>query len=158
MSIKFRLVQNQNRKNPKAYGKWYAKAVVNDTVRLKEIAAEIQENVSVKASDVWGVLLELTNVLKKNLSNGNRVIIDGFGSFKMGIRSTGTVTVKEYNASKNITDIHVNFMPEYTWSGADKRHSKPLLEGITVRETPKNTVLPEPDEDETTEPETTGEP
>lgn len=31
-------------------------AVVNDTVRVKEIAAVIQVSVSVKTCDVWGVI------------------------------------------------------------------------------------------------------
>ena len=158
MSVKYRLLQNQNKKNSKTYGKWYAYAVVNDTVKLKEIAAEIQENVSVKASDVWAVLIEMTNVLRRNLSHGNKVVIDGLGSFKMGLRGTGSVTVKEFSAAKNITGMRVNFLPECTWSAADPTRRRPLIEGFTVKETTKNAVTAEPDEDETEEPNTEPEP
>ena len=63
------------------------------------------------------------------------------------ISSTGTVTVREFNASKNVVGVHVCFQPEQK-RGADKKMIKALVAGVTVKEAPKNTVMPEPKEDE----------
>ena len=128
MSVLYRLSQNNNKKNTKAYGKWYAHAVTTNKIGLNDVALRIQQNCSMKKSDV-------------------KAVLDGLGTFRMGLSSTGTVTVREFNASKNVVGVHVCFQPEQK-RGADKKMIKALVAGVTVKEAPKNTVMPEPKEDE----------
>ena len=147
MAVLYRLSQNNNKKNTKAYGKWYARAVATNTIGLNEVAQRIQQNCSMKKSDVKAVLDELIEVMTQELQNSHVVKLDGLGSFRMGLNSTGTVTVREFNASKNVVGIHVCFQPEQK-RGADKKTVKSLINGATVKEAPKNTVMAEPNEDE----------
>ena len=78
MSVRYKLYQD-NRAESKNRGKWYARAVYNSRPKtLKQMAMEIQENVSVKKSDVLAVLDEMVVVLKKWMQDSNRVKIDGF--------------------------------------------------------------------------------
>ena len=51
MSVLYRLYQNNNKKNTKAYGKWYAKAVQTNVYGTDELAQEVQRNCSMKKSD-----------------------------------------------------------------------------------------------------------
>ncbi len=147
MSVLYRLIQNNNKKNTKAYGKWYAHAVTTNKIGLNDVALRIQQNCSMKKSDVKAVLDELIEVMTQELQNSHAVRLDGLGTFRMGLSSTGTVTVREFNASKNVVGVHVCFQPEQK-RGADKKMIKALVAGVTVKEAPKNTVMPEPKEDE----------
>ena len=85
MTVKYKLYQ-EKRKDSKHHGKWYARAIVNDVVHLDAISQEIQDNTTAKKADVYAVLTELVNVMSRHLRNGDRVVIDGFGSFKVGLR------------------------------------------------------------------------
>ena len=147
MAILYRLSQNNNRKNTKAYGKWYARAVSTNQIGLNEVSQRIQQNCSMKRSDVKAVLEELIEVLTQELQNSHSVKLDGLGTFSMGLTSTGTVTVREFNAAQNVVGLHVNFLPDRK-RGTDKKYIIALTNGATVKEAPKNTVLPEPEEDE----------
>lgn len=148
MPVLYRLSQNMNKKNTKAFGKWYARAVMTNQLTLNDVAQRIQQNCSMKRSDVKAVLEELVEVMTQELQNSHSVRLDGLGTFKMGLRSKGSVTVREFNAAHDVTGMHVCFLPEGK-RGVDKKMVRVLVSGATVKEAPKNTVLPEPKEDET---------
>ena len=103
------------------------------------MALEIQENVSVKKSDVMAVLDEMVVVLKKWMQDSNRVKIEGFGSFKIGLKTKPADTAKDFSASKHIVGARVNFQPEVTID-ANKQRIKALLQGLAVEETNENAV------------------
>ena len=139
MSVRYKLYQDNRAESPNR-GKWYARAVYNSRPKtLKEMALEIQENVSVKKSDVMAVLDEMVVVLKKWMQDSNRVKIEGFGSFKIGLKTKPADTAKDFSASKHIVGARVNFQPEVTID-ANKQRVKNLLLGLTVEETNENAV------------------
>ena len=148
MAILYRLYQNNNRKNTKAYGKWYAHATYTGHYDIEALADEVQRNCSMKRSDVKAVIEELVEVIQRELGNSHTVTLGNLGTFRMGVRSTGTVTVREYNANKNITGVRVNFTPLRKKDSSTQKYYSPLTQGMVIREAPKNTVLPEPQEDE----------
>ncbi|WP_155807631.1 nucleotide-binding protein [Hoylesella marshii] len=108
MSVKYKLYQD-NRSNSKFKGQWYARAVVMDAVHLEEISMEIQENTSAKQADVYAVLKELVTVMNRHLKNGDRVVLDGFGLFKVGLRTKPAATEKDFSPAKNIVGSRLNF-------------------------------------------------
>ena len=144
MAVRYVLYQD-NRAESKNRGKWYARAVYSKKPKtLKLMAAKIQENVSVKASDVKAVLEEMVNVLKEWLQDSNRVKIEGLGSFKIGLKTKPADTAKDFSAAKHVVGSRVNFQPETHWSAADgNRRRKVFLEGLSVEETPVNDVVKE---------------
>lgn len=132
MAVKYRLFQEQRKTSPNK-GKWYARAVINDVVALEEISQEIQDNTTAKQADVYAVLKELVNVMGRHLRNGDKVVLDGFGSFKVGLRTTAAATAKEFSPAKNITGARLNFQPETHWTATEKTRRKQFIQGLEVR-------------------------
>ena len=140
MSVRYKLYQD-NRSESKTYGKWYARAVYNSRPKtLKQLALKIQENVSVKKSDVKAVLDELVGVLKEWLQDSNRVKIEGLGSFKIGLKTKPADSAKEFSVAKHVVGARVNFLPEVEVDLTTGRRVKSLLMGLEVEETNKNDV------------------
>lgn len=132
MAVLYKLYQN-NRKNSSTIGQWYARATMTNDVNLDKMADIIQRNCSMKKSDVLAVLTELVEVMQDELQASHRVKIDGFGSFKIGLRSKGAESAKQFSATKHITGLRVNFQPEVKTS-ADKTRKKTFLSGCAVQE------------------------
>ena len=135
MPAKYKLYQWPNSKS-KFYLQWYGKSVVNAVVTTEQIADRIQRNSTLRKSDIIAVLSELSEVIHDELVVGNRVILDGIGSFKPGFTSSSAETAKEWSASSNITGTHVIFRPEtedIITRGSRSRVPKMLM-GITFEE------------------------
>lgn len=140
MSVRYKLYQD-NRSESTTRGKWYARAVYNSKPKtLKQLALKIQENVSVKKSDVKAVLDELVGVLKEWLQDSNRVKIEGLGSFKIGLKTKPADSAKEFSVAKHVVGARVNFLPEVEVDLTSGRRVKSLLMGLEVEETNKNDV------------------
>ena len=139
MAVLYRLQKNLNSKSS-SYGKVYAKAVVTNTIDLNMLADRIQRNCSAKRSDVLAVLTELVEVMQDELQNGHKVKLDGFGSFKIGIRGTTAESVEQYKITENVKGLRVNFQPEVHIE-TDKRRTKMFLSGCKLKEMPKNLEL-----------------
>jgi len=130
--IRYKLYQD-NRKNSTTRGMWYARAAVMGVTDLETLAARIQRNCTAKKSDVMAVLTELVEVMQDELQEGRRVKLDGFGSFKIGISTTGAESPKLFTPTKNVKGVHVLFQPEVKTS-ADGSRVKTFLTGIKVAE------------------------
>ena len=142
MAVKYRLYQNKI-EGSKNYHMWYAHAVTTGIKDLRAIAADIQENVSVKESDVYAVLIELVNVMKKELSQSHAVKIDRLGHFRVGLRTSPAVSAAAFRPNTNIKGLVVNFLPEKQYlngTGKGKRPTMMMLAGAKVEELEKNDV------------------
>ena len=137
--ILYRLYQD-NRRTSANKGKWYAKAIHTETVGLKKLAALVQRNASVKYSDCLAVIAELVEVIQDQLQAGKRVKLDGFGAFKIGIKSAAADTAADFTAMKHIVGSRVNFQPETTIDTATRQRHKIFLDGAQFMEAPKNDV------------------
>ena len=133
MSVRYKLYQEKRTSSPKK-GKWYARAVINDVVGLEEISQEIQDNTTAKQADVYAVLKELVNAMGRHLKNGDRVMLNGFESFKMGLKTTAAETAKDFTPQKNIVGTRLNFQPEIHWTATDRTRRKQFIQGIEVRQ------------------------
>ena len=111
MAVSYRLYQN-NREG-KFKGMWYARACHNGTVDIDKLADIMQANCTVKRSDILAVLSELVEVMTDQLQNSMRVKLNGFGAFKIGLKTIPAATAKEFNMN-NIKGMHVLFQPEAT--------------------------------------------
>lgn len=132
MAVRYKLYMN-NRKNSPTKGKWYARAAVQNVVDLDALAKRIQANCTAKRADVMAVLTELVEVMTTELQNSNRVKLDGFGSFKIGLSSKGADNLKDFSVAKNVKSLHVLFMPELHIS-PDKTRTKTFLTGTVLKQ------------------------
>ena len=138
MSVKYRLYRN-NISNTGTHRKWYARAVVNRTVGIDEIAARIQDGCTVKRSDVLAVLCELSEAVRDELLAGNRVVLPGLGSFKVGLASAPADTPDEWTPARHLRGAHIVFRPETADSYTSGRRSRSpkALRGLEVEELPR---------------------
>ena len=148
MPIFYKLSQDK-RLTSSTRGKWFGRSVVTNVVDTNALAEIMQRNCTVKKSDILAVLAELVETMTDQLQQSARVKLNGFGSFKIGIKGTGSATVKDYSVLKNVKGLRVNFQPERSTDSNGAR-SKKFLDGATVTEAPKNAVVVE--EEETTNP------
>ena len=139
MSVLYKLHQD-NRKNSANKGKWYGRAVITNTVDTDMLAEIIQRNCTAKRSDVVAVLTELVEVMQSELQASHRVKLNGFGSFKIGLRTLPSGTAPEFTVTKNVVGMRVNFSPELHIS-PDKSRTHTFLSGCKVQEAPKNDVI-----------------
>lgn len=127
---KFRKVKN-NRKNSPTKGMIYGRAVVNRVVHTSAIAKKITERCTVTEPDILAVINALMTEISANIAEGNKVVLDNFGSFKLGIRTSPAVNAKKFT-SANIKGMYIIYSP-YSVMDQGKR-VKPMLSGIKMEE------------------------
>ena len=111
MSQKYIKMQNKNRDSA-AFGKYFATAVYDKKfVDTDELASFIQQQASVKKSDIGAVLDELGEAMTHYFELGQKVRIKGLGIFKVGFSSIGVTKAEDVSAA-TITDRRVLFQPE----------------------------------------------
>ena len=113
--------------------------VVTETVDTTTLANIMQQNCTVKKSDILAVLAELAEVMQQQLQNSKRVKLDGLGTFKIGIRTKAADNPKDFNVQKNVVNTHILFRPE-TRINKNKSRMRALLDGCKVQELPENKV------------------
>lgn len=127
---KFRKVKN-NRKNSPTRGMIYGRAVVNRVVHTSAIAKKITERCTVTEPDILAVINALMTEISANIAEGNKVVLDNFGSFKLGIRTSPAVSAKKFTQA-NIKAMYIIYSP-YSVMDQGKR-VKPMLSGIKMEE------------------------
>ena len=111
MSQKYIKKRNNNAEST-AYGKYYASAVYDEHfIETEELANYIQQQASVKKSDIKAVIDELGGAMKHFFELGQKVRLDGIGIFKVGCSSTGVAKAEDVSAA-TITTRRVLFQPE----------------------------------------------
>ena len=109
----------------------YGRAVVNRVVHTSAIAKKITERCTVTEPDILAVINALMTEISANIADGNKVVLDEFGSFKLGIRTSPAVSAKKFT-SANIKAMYIIYSP-YSVMDQGKR-VKPMLSGIKMEE------------------------
>ena len=110
MAIHIRLVRN-NIKSSKSYGKYFAKAVSQGEVTMKELAEEAATNCGISRGDFIRGVTELQDMMKHRLSDGQTVVIEGIGRFSLRVESIGVDDPKEFNIARHISRFVCGFLP-----------------------------------------------
>ena len=132
MAVKYVLKKVTSPKSPIS-GKWYARAKMTEVINLNTLADKIQRNCTAKMSDVKAVLTELIETMQDELQNSHRVKLDGFGSFRIGLKTKAADSPKTFKVGSNVKGLHVVFQPEVHVS-ADGTRTKTFLTGTKVKE------------------------
>ena len=152
MSQKYIKMQNKNRDSA-AFGKYFATAVYDKKfVETDELASFIQQQASVKKSDIGAVLDELGEAMMDELGEamkhyfelGQKVRIKGLGIFKVGFSSIGVTKAEDVSAA-TITDRRVLFQPETerVIVGQEKKDGKVKQKYIVAKHLIKDVVFEE---------------
>lgn len=129
MAIKYKLVQNQINGHD-SFGKYYARSIKSGEVTMREIERIIEQNCSLKRSDVRAVLTELVDTIKDKLQAGYTVDLDELGRLSLGVKSDGVYRAQDFNVKQHITGISVNYRAcAHRRGNGDRRLVAPLAEG-----------------------------
>ena len=92
--IRYKIYQNQQKKGLNA-GKWFARAVSDETFDLAKLAEHMSKHNSPYSSGVIkGVLTDMVDCIKELLLDGKSVKIDDLAIFGVGIRSKAAGTLE----------------------------------------------------------------
>ena len=105
-------------------GMYVARAVHNEVVDTEQIATKIQENCTLKRSDVLAVLSELEDVLCQYLKDGKIVRLNHLGRLKLEIEGKPVSRPEEFDPVKHIRAVRLHFIPE------SRNGRQPLYEDI----------------------------
>lgn len=132
MAVSYKLRQD-TRKGTRFTGKWYARAVTTGEAHLDTLAEAIEQSCTATKADILAVITQLVIEMRKALQDGKRVVIDGFGSFKIGLHSKPADSVAAFAPQTHISGLHVIFRPD-TRLDANRHRTNTFVSGCKVEE------------------------
>lgn len=100
--LKYKLYQNLNSRSP-GYGKWYARAAVNETYDLEDLAQHMSShNTPYSKGAIYGVLTDMVACIRELVLEGNAVKIPDLAIFSLGLKSEGVMSADDFDAAKNV--------------------------------------------------------
>lgn len=123
-------VRQDNRRN--GTGLWYAKAYIRGTLTFDQIAQQIQNNCSMKKSDVIAYLTELIEVMQQKLTQGYKVQLGDIGYFSVGLTTLGALSAEKWNAKEYLKSKHVVFKTVNVKEG-DHAYTRAIWDGEGTR-------------------------
>ena len=130
MALLYKIVRD-NRKN--SGNLYYGRAVQIQSIDTAGLADIIQRNCTVKKSDVLAVINELIEVMTDKLQNSCTVKLDGFGTFKLGLKTVGADKPENFSISRNVSGLRVNFISTGKKNQATNKVERTFLNGATLQ-------------------------
>ena len=116
--------KNNNSKN-NGYGKTYGRLVYQDTLNTSDLCRHMMKHGTIFTSDVVkGVVEKFINCFEELLMEGNKIKLDGLGTFYLSATTEGVADEKDFSAN-NVKAIHVRFLPDQS-----KESEYPLFQFI----------------------------
>jgi predicted histone-like DNA-binding protein len=101
--------KNNNSKSV-AYGKTYGRLVYHDTVNTSDLCRHMMKHGTIFTSDVVkGVVEKFIQCFEELLLEGNKIKLDGLGTFYLSINTEGVDSEREFNVN-NVKAIRVKFI------------------------------------------------
>ena len=132
MPVPYKLYKN-TRAGSKTEGKWYARATHYSILDTDKLASQIESATTLTKPDIVACIAAFLQYIRDGLRAGQRVKLDKFGSFKVGMATTPADSAKDFSATTNVKSLHVIFQPAVEVS-ADRKRTKSLLSGVKVEE------------------------
>ena len=103
--IRYKLYQNHN-SNSNTNGKWYARAVCEESYDTEKLAAHMSSHSSpFSAGVIHGVLKDMIACIKELVMDGKNVKLDDLAIFSVGIRSKGAASVAAFNVAEYVSGL-----------------------------------------------------
>nr|WP_319398064.1 HU family DNA-binding protein [uncultured Carboxylicivirga sp.] len=121
MSVPFKIQERANPLN-RDEKKYYAQAIRYKTIKRSEIEEEMVEKTALSKAEARGVLVTLSDIIRKQLLGGNAVKLEGIGTFSVRVKSDGMVTPEELTGN-NIHTVIINYRADNELNQAVKNAS-----------------------------------
>ena len=121
--LTIRKYKNNNSKNS-AYGKTYGRLVHMDTIDTSELCRHISKHGSIFTPDVVkGTIERFIMCFEELLLEGNKIKLDGLGTFYLTVSTEGIVDGSQFTAS-NVKAVRVRFLPD---QGKESEYASKML-------------------------------
>ena len=149
--IIFKLSKNKNPKIKEAYGKYYARPVVTQTVDLNGLAEHMTEhNTGFSPGATKGLLTDMVKCIKELVLQGLAVKIDDLAIFSIGLKTKkGADSEDDFSVAKNIEGVRLRARAtgNLTSSKLDIQASLKNAANLLVEDSRKTTTPSGPDGD-----------
>nr|WP_302687375.1 DNA-binding protein [uncultured Prevotella sp.] len=149
--ILFKLSKNKNPKIKEAYGKYYARPVVTQTVDLNGLAEHMTEhNTGFSPGATKGLLTDMVKCIKELVLQGLAVKIDDLAIFSIGLKTKkGADSEDDFSVAKNIDGVRLRARAtgNLTSSKLDIQASLKNAANLLVEDSSKTTTPSGPDGD-----------
>ena len=149
--ILFKLSKNKNPKIKEAYGKYYARPVVTQTVDLNGLAEHMTEhNTGFSPGATKGLLTDMVKCIKELVLQGLAVKIDDLAIFSIGLKTKkGANSEDDFSVAKNIEGVRLRARAtgNLTSSKLDIQASLKNAANLLVEDSRKTTTPSGPDGD-----------
>ena len=147
----FKLSKNKNPKIKEAYGKYYARPVVTQTVDLNGLAEHMTEhNTGFSPGATKGLLTDMVKCIKELVLQGLAVKIDDLAIFSIGLKTKkGADSEDDFSVAKNIEGVRLRARAtgNLTSSKLDIQASLKNAANLLVEDSSKTTTPSGPDGD-----------
>ena len=110
---------------------FYPRVVLKGNVSTDQIAQEIAEYSSLSKGDTKNVIDNLVRVLTTHLQSSESVTLDGFGTFRMTMKSNGKGVESADKVSAAQATMTVRFLPCYTKNPDRTVATRSMVTGVT---------------------------
>lgn len=149
--ILFKLSKNKNPKIKEAYGKYYARPVVTQTVDLNGLAEHMTEhNTGFSPGATKGLLTDMVKCINELVLQGFAVKIDNLAIFSIGLKTKkGADSEDDFSVAKNIEGVRLRARAtgNLTSSKLDIQASLKNAANLLVEDSSKTTTPSDPDGD-----------
>ena len=102
----------KNQMKPEDPAKAYANGQIREKMSTEKFIAHVASHNSVfSKGTIKGVLADIASCLREQLLNGNKVELEGLGTFGITLNSQGAESLKTFTAD-NIKNINIVFTPD----------------------------------------------
>ena len=132
--MEYILTKNNNKKNEKAYGKYYAKPKPGETKGIDYLAEFLHNsNTPFSAGAIKGILTDAVKGIKQILLLGFNVKLDNLAIFSIGIKNKeGAATEEEFSTAKNIAGVRLRSRATGELNSANLNLDATLTKATTV--------------------------
>ena len=107
LMLHYKVYQN-NSKNTKLKGKWFARAAVIDTINLEQLSEHMaNHNTPYSKGAIYGVLTDMVGCIRELVLDGNAVKIPNLAIFSAGLTTSAAAEPGAFKASANIKSVHL---------------------------------------------------
>lgn len=149
--ILFKLSKNKNPKIKEAYGKYYARPVVTQTIDLNGLAEHMTEhNTGFSPGATKGLLTDMVKCIKELVLQGFAVKIDDLAIFSIGLKTKkGADSEDDFSVTKNIEGVRLRARAtgNLTSSKLDLQASLKNAASLLAEDSGKTTTPSGPDGD-----------
>ena len=112
MPVEYKLIPKRNPQDPEAEPRYYATPVYHKTVTMSELAREVSaRSTTTSEGDVYSVLVDVRDIIRAHIADGDRVHVEGIGTFEISL-SSGSAETKETFHPSDIKEGRIRYRPD----------------------------------------------